>query len=85
MTNITSLLRLPNVLHERGVRKTQHYDDIKRGLFTSPIKIGKRASAWPAHEVAVINQARIAGKSNEEIKKLVVQLHTDRTQNGGVQ
>jgi prophage regulatory protein len=74
-----TLLRLPNVLAERGIRKTQHYAEIKAGLFTCPVKLGKRASAWPAHEVAAINQARIAGKSDEEIKKLVVELEAART------
>jgi len=75
----STLCRLPIVLDERGVRKTQHYNDIKNGLFTPPVKIGLRASAWPAHEVAAINAARIAGKSDEEIKTLVKQLEAART------
>jgi prophage regulatory protein len=78
-TSTPTLTRLPGVLAERGVRKTQHYYDVKNGLFTRPVKIGKRASAWPAHEVAAINQARIAGKSDEEIKKLVAELEAART------
>lgn len=73
-----TLSRLPDVLAERGVKKTQHYTDVKNGLFTRPVKIGKRASAWPKHETAVINQARIAGKSEEEIKKLVAELEAAR-------
>jgi prophage regulatory protein len=75
---IPTLLRLPNVLAARGVRKTQHYDDIKQGLFPRPIKIGSRASAWKADEVAAINTARIAGKSDDEIKGLVKQLEAAR-------
>jgi prophage regulatory protein len=76
---LPTLLRLPSVLAARGVRKTQHYDDIKNGLFPHPIKIGQRASAWKADEVAAINSARIAGKSEEEIKKLVAELEAART------
>jgi prophage regulatory protein len=78
---IPTLLRLPNVLAVRGVRKTQHYDDIKKGLFPHPIKIGQRASAWKADEVAAINAARIAGKSDDEIRRLVAELEAARIQN----
>jgi len=79
MAATNTLWRTARVLDERGVRKTQHYSDIKNGLFTRPVKIGPRASAWPSHEVAAINQARIAGKSDEEIKKLVAELEAART------
>jgi prophage regulatory protein len=79
---IPTLLRLPRVLDERGVRKTQHYDDIKKGLFPRPIKIGQRASAWKSEEVAAINQARIAGKTDEQIKKLVTELEAARAGTG---
>jgi prophage regulatory protein len=77
-SSIPSLWRTARVLDERGVRKTQHYEDIKHGLFTRPVKIGPRASAWPAHEVAAINTARIAGKSDDEIRQLVVELEAAR-------
>jgi prophage regulatory protein len=78
---IPTLLRLPNVLAARGVRKTQHYEDIKKGLFPHPIKIGQRASAWKADEVAAINSARIAGKPDNEIRRLVAELEAARIQN----
>jgi prophage regulatory protein len=82
-TQIPTLFRLQRTLDERGVKKTQHYEDIKNGLFTSPVKIGSRASAWPAHEVAAMNQARIAGKSNDEIRQLVSELEAARTAGAG--
>ena len=79
MTTITpKLLRLPAVLAMRGIGKSQHYYDIQAGLFTPPVKISLRASAWPVHEVAAINTARIAGKSTEEIRELVRKLITAR-------
>ena len=78
-TFIPILLRLAMVLESRGVRKSQHYEDIKEGRFTPPIKIGARASAWPAHEVAALNSARIAGKSEDEIRQLVIDLIAART------
>lgn len=46
---------------------------------TPPVKLGERCAAWPAHEVAAINTARIAGKSDEQIRELVTQLEQQRT------
>lgn len=36
--------RIGAVLDARGIRKSQHYKDIKAGLYTPPVKIGPRAS-----------------------------------------
>jgi prophage regulatory protein len=81
-TSIPTLLRLTDVLVLRGIGKSQHYEDIQKGLFTPPIKIGTRASAWPAHEVAAINSARIAGKTEDQIRKKVTDLIIARTAGG---
>lgn len=78
-TFIPILLRLAIVLESRGVRKSQHYEDIQKGTYTPPVKIGSRASAWPAHEVAKLNAARIAGKSDDQIRQLVIELVAART------
>lgn len=73
------ILRLPVVLRKRGNRgRSTHYQDIKDGLFTEPVSIGARAVGWPASEVEAINAARIAGKSDDEIRELVQQLHAAR-------
>lgn len=80
MTRFTfKLLRLNDVLSLRGIGKSQHYEDIQDGLFTPPVKIGSRASAWPEHEVATINAARIAGKTEVQIRKIVIDLINART------
>lgn len=68
------ILRLRHVLDARGVEKSQHYYDVQGGLFTPPVKLGAKAVGWPQSEVAAINAARIAGKSNDEIRSLVQQL-----------
>lgn len=71
----STLLRIPVVLHERGDRsRSAHYQDIKDGLFTPSVPIGARAVGWPASEVAALNAARIAGKTDDEIRALVVNL-----------
>lgn len=74
----TIILRLPAVLHERGRSRSAHYLDIQQGLFTRPVAIGLRAVGWPSGEVAALNAARIAGKSDEEIRDLVVKLEAAR-------
>jgi prophage regulatory protein len=75
----STILRLPAVLKERGDRsRSAHYQDIKERLFTLPVRIGARAVGWPASEVAALNAARIAGKSDQEIRVLVVKLEAAR-------
>lgn len=84
-TNITQelatvkLLRLPPVLDRRGVGRSKHYGDIQAGLFTPPINASARSVAWPEHEVDVLVAARIAGKSDDEIRRLVRRLVSQRS------
>jgi prophage regulatory protein len=73
-----TILRLPAVLRERGRSRSAHYLDIQQGLFTRPVTIGARAVGWPSDEVSAINAARIAGKRDEEIRALVIQLESSR-------
>lgn len=56
------------------------YLRIEQGLFPKPVKLGSRAVGWPAREVAAVNAARIAGKSDNDIRKLVQQLHAMRSE-----
>jgi len=55
------------------------YLRIKQGLLPPPVKLGERCSAWPEYEVAAINAARIAQKSNDEIRELVKKFQRQRT------
>ena len=73
--------RLGEVLEKRGRSRSAHYADIQQGLFTKPVLIGARAVGWPEYETIDINAARIAGKSNKEIRALVCKLETDRKAN----
>ena len=54
------------------------YNDIRAGLFTTGVAIGQRSKGWSDYEVKAIAAARIAGKSDEEIRELVNQLHLKR-------
>ncbi len=75
---VCTILRLPAVLQKRGKSRSAHYLDMKNGLFTKPVSIGSRAIGWPEHEVDALNAARIAGKSDDEIRSLVSRLERAR-------
>lgn len=78
--NNSAINRLSHVLSYRGGRsRSAHYIDIQQGLFTKPVRLGARSVGWPAREVEAINAARIAGKSDDEIRQLVAALHAART------
>ena len=76
-----SILRMPAVKLETGHKShASIYTAIKAGTFTQPVQIGQRSVGWPSNEVQAINAARIAGKSETEIKELVNRLHAKRTE-----
>jgi prophage regulatory protein len=74
-----SILRMSEVKAETGHRShASIYSAIKSGLFTSGVAIGRRSRGWPSNEVKAINAARIAGKTEAEIRELVQRLHAKR-------
>lgn len=74
----TKILRLPDILSERGRSKSAHYLDIQQGLFTKPVSIGIRAVGWPSNELAALNSSRIAGVTDDGIRALVIKLEAAR-------
>lgn len=73
-----TILRTPVVLKRRGRSRSSHYSDINAGLFVKPVVIGPRARGTPDYEVDALIAARIAGKSDDEIRALVVKLEAAR-------
>jgi prophage regulatory protein len=70
---------MPAVKAETGHRShASIYTAIKAGLFTKAVPIGERSVGWPDYEVKAINQARIAGQTDAQIKELVDRLHAKR-------
>ncbi|MGYP003587212696 len=67
----TSILRLPTVCKASGKSRSTIYLRIKDGLFPPAVSIGARAVGWPAEEIDAINRAHIAGKSDDDIRRLV--------------
>ncbi len=79
-----SIFRMPAVKAETGHRShASIYNAINAGLFTKPVLIGQRSVGWPSEEVLAINAARIAAKSDAEIRELVNRLHAKRVQTIG--
>lgn len=61
-----------------GVTQSTWYEQIAAGLAPPPIKLGRSAAAYPHRELLALNAARIAGKSDQEIRKLVQRLVAER-------
>ena len=75
---MNTLLRLPAAASAAGMGQSTVWLRIKNGLFPRAVKISARAVAWPSAEIAAINAARIAGKTDAEIRELVAQLEQQR-------
>lgn len=75
---MSALLRLPDVMRRTGHARSTVYLMVDRGLLPKAVKISERASAWPESEIEAINKARIAGKSETDIRQLVADLEQQR-------
>ncbi len=75
---LQTILRLPKVKAESGYSRSTIYLRISQKLFPKPVSLGARAVGWPAEEIAALNAARIAGKSDDEIRRLVEKLEANR-------
>ncbi len=73
-----TILRIPAVKTQSGLSRSTIYLRIAEGLWTKPVNLGARAVGWPSDEVAAINAARIAGKTDEEVRALVEKLEMAR-------
>lgn len=79
------LLKLPKVLELTASARSTIYKNIHAGLMVPPVRIGENSVAFPEHEIIALNTARIAGKSDDEIRQLVARLVRERqTADSGV-
>jgi prophage regulatory protein len=72
------ILRLPAVKESTGLSRSTLYLRIVHGVFTHSVSLGGRSVGWPASEVVALNAARMAGKSDAEVRNLVVTLEAAR-------
>jgi prophage regulatory protein len=73
-----TILRIPATKAQSGYSRSTIYLRITQGLWTKQIALGARSIGWPANEVAALNAARISGKTDDEIRLLVLKLETAR-------
>lgn len=73
-----TILRRKQVEAETGYSRSTLYLRITQGLWPKPVRLGPRAVGWPAGEVLGLNAARIAGRSDPDIRALVRRLEADR-------
>lgn len=72
------ILRKPE-LQERYPRADSTIDlDVKNGVLTTPVALGKRCVGWPEHEADAIIAARISGATEDEVRELVRRLMAKR-------
>ncbi len=74
-----TILRRRQIEAESGYSRSTLYLRIAQGLWTKQVSLGARAVGWPAAEVDALNAARIAGKTDAEIRALVRRLEAART------
>jgi len=75
------LLRIGEAKAKIGYRSnTTVYQGIRAGLWTKPVRIGSKSSAWPEGEIDEICRARVAGLTNDQLRRLVDELHAKRVE-----
>lgn len=55
------ILRLPEVMHFTGLRRTSIYQMMADGIFPRSVKLGPRSMGWRAGDLRAWLQARISG------------------------
>jgi prophage regulatory protein len=59
-----SFLRLPQVEAIVGLKKSSIYKLVKSGQFPAPVKLSRKASAWPSDEVDDWQQRQIDSRNS---------------------
>lgn len=78
MLNSIRFQRIPDTLKQGGDSRSVFYRLMDEGLFTKPVKISERCAVHPCHEVQEIFAARLNGATDEQLRKLVADLHERR-------
>ena len=72
------ILRKPEALGLLPICKSTFQSQINEGLLCSPISLGSRSVGYLEHEIREVLKARIAGKTDDEIRTLVISLEAQR-------
>ena len=61
-----------------GMGLSTLYAHMDRGLFVKPVALSRRFVVFPQDDVTAIINARLAGKSDEDVRQLVAELMAKR-------
>lgn len=61
-----------------GMGLSTLYAHIDRGMFPKPVALSRRFVVFPQEDVTAIINARMAGKTDEEVRQLVAELMEKR-------
>ena len=67
------ILRASQAQEATGLPRSSFYSQVAKGLLLGPRSVG-----WVETEINAVNVARILGKTDEEIKSLVMRLVKER-------
>ena len=59
------ILRLPTVKARSGLSRSNIYEQVRRGAFPPPVKLGKRAIGWLSADIERWIKNRAAARSSE--------------------
>ncbi len=74
-----ALLSMDQLVKAVQLCRSHIYNLMRLGLFMRPVKISERRIVWLSTEVERWIEAKIAGKSDDEIKALVIQMQNSRS------
>lgn len=63
------LLRMPDVIVQVALSKSQIYKLIKEGSFPKPIKVGSRVSAWVSEDIGRWIDQTINAANDAEVER----------------
>ena len=72
------ILRASQDQEATGLPRSSFYSHVAKGLLPPSIQLGPRSVGWVETEINAVNVARILGKTDEEIKSLVMRLVKER-------
>ena len=73
------ILRDRIIWERKGTGRSTTYKEIAEGLWPPRVRLGPRAVGTPEHEADAVIAARVAGKSDDEIRALVRSLVAARS------
>jgi len=60
------LLRIREVLHRVGYKRSRFLDLVRLGVFPRPVKLGARAVAWPESQIDALVDRLASGQGATE-------------------